>query len=83
MNTLMKNVCPLEPVLDSPLGYRFGFKAFMFQGMKSGDDVVMNVKLSGCIFKQDCQLVRSGLLLGTINSYLEARAPTRHQFILS
>lgn len=28
----------------------------MFQGMKSGDELVMNVKLSGCLFQKDCQL---------------------------
>ncbi|XP_063708836.1 uncharacterized protein LOC134837394 [Culicoides brevitarsis] len=54
LNHLMRNVCPHEPVFEPPLGYKFGFKAFMFQGMKSGDELVMNVKLNGCLYKRDC-----------------------------
>lgn len=57
VNPQMRNICPLEPVLDPPLGYRFGFKAFMFQGMRSGDEVVMSVKMTGCLYWRDCQLV--------------------------
>lgn len=50
----MRSVCPHEPIFEPPLGYKFGFKAFMFQGMKSGDELVMNVKLNGCLYKRDC-----------------------------
>lgn len=57
LNHLMRNVCPHEPIFEPPLGYKFGFKAFMFQGMKSGDELVMNVKLNGCLYKRDCIVV--------------------------
>uniref|UniRef100_A0A336LLZ0 CSON013703 protein n=1 Tax=Culicoides sonorensis TaxID=179676 RepID=A0A336LLZ0_CULSO len=54
LNNLMRNICPHEPIFEPPLGYKLGFKAFMFQGMKSGDELVMNVKLNGCLYKRDC-----------------------------
>lgn len=57
VNPSMRNICPLDPVADPPLGYRLGFKAFMFQGMRSGDEMVMSVKMTGCLYRRDCQVV--------------------------
>lgn len=53
----MRSICPQDPIFEQPLGYRFGFKAFMFQGMNSGDEMVMNVKLNGCLYRRDCNIV--------------------------
>ncbi|XP_031620390.1 uncharacterized protein LOC116338947, partial [Contarinia nasturtii] len=34
INPQMQSVCSVPPVFEPPLGYRFGFRAVMFQGMK-------------------------------------------------
>lgn len=47
----------MAPVFEPPLGYRFGFRAVMFQGMKSGDEMVMTVRIIGCMDHHDCHLV--------------------------
>lgn len=54
----MKSICPQPPTFEPPLGHRFGFRAVMFQGMKSGDEMVMSVKIAGCIDQSDCFVVR-------------------------
>lgn len=54
----MQSVCSLPPVFEPPLGYRFGFRAVMFQGMKSGDEMMMNIRIIGCLDHHDCHLVR-------------------------
>lgn len=53
----MQSICPLPPVFEPPLGYRFGFRAVMFQGMKNGDEMQMSVRMVGCIDSRDCHLV--------------------------
>lgn len=55
INPAMRSICPVAPVFEPPLGHRFGFKAIMFQGMKSGDEVVMSVRIQGCVHRNDCQ----------------------------
>lgn len=55
INPSMKSVCTIPPQYEPPLGQRFGFKAVMFQGMKSGDEVVMSIRVLGCVNKQDCE----------------------------
>lgn len=53
----MQSICPEPPVFEQPLGYRFGFRAVMFQGMKSGDEMVISVKILGCLHQIDCFVV--------------------------
>lgn len=53
----MKTICPSPPLFEPPLGHRFGFRAVMFQGMRSGDEMIMNVKIAGCIEQSDCFVV--------------------------
>lgn len=63
INPSMKSVCTLPPQYEPPLGQRFGFKAVMFQGMKSGDEVVMSIRILGCVNRNDCESpVQCGLL---------------------
>ncbi|XP_037033119.1 uncharacterized protein LOC119072076 isoform X1 [Bradysia coprophila] len=50
----MRSICPVPPTFEPPLGHRLGFRAVMFQGMKSGDEMVMSVKIAGCIEQSDC-----------------------------
>jgi hypothetical protein len=54
LNPTMKSICPLPPSFEAPLGFRLGFRAVMFQGMRSGDEMVMKVRIAGCINRQDC-----------------------------
>ncbi|XP_055313280.1 uncharacterized protein LOC129574815 isoform X2 [Sitodiplosis mosellana] len=56
INPQMNSVCSLPPVFEPPLGYRFGFRAVMFQGMKSGDEMIMTVRVLGCMDHHDCHL---------------------------
>lgn len=55
LNPAMKSICPFPPVFEAPMGHRFGFKAIMFQGMSSGDEIVMGIRIVGCINPVDCQ----------------------------
>lgn len=55
INPTMKSVCTIPPQYEPPLGQRFGFKAVMFQGMRSGDEVVMSIRVIGCVNKYDCE----------------------------
>ncbi|KAL5289490.1 hypothetical protein ACFFRR_009546 [Megaselia abdita] len=56
LNPAMKSICPFGPNFDPPLGHRLSFKAVMFQGMRSGDEVVMSIKISGCLDEHDCHV---------------------------
>lgn len=57
VNPTMRTICPFEPVFEPPLGYRIGFRAVMFQGMRSGDEMIMTVRIVGCIDSHDCAIV--------------------------
>ncbi|XP_055628307.1 uncharacterized protein LOC129769839 isoform X2 [Toxorhynchites rutilus septentrionalis] len=54
LNPAMKTICPGNPVLESPLSYRLSFRAAMFQGMHSGDEMVMRVRIVGCVDRREC-----------------------------
>lgn len=54
----MKPICPFPPVFEAPLGHRFIFRAVMFNGMKSGDEMIMSVKILGCLNFNDCYVVQ-------------------------
>lgn len=55
VNPSMKSVCTIPPQYEPPLGQKFGFRAVMFQGMKSGEEVVMSIRIIGCVNRNDCE----------------------------
>lgn len=63
----MRSICPYPPVFEPPLGHRFGFRAVMFQGMKSGDEMIMNVKIVGCIDQNDCSVIQNWIYFYEMN----------------
>lgn len=62
LNPSMKSICTVAPQYEPPLGQRFGFRAVMFQGMKSGEEVVMSIRILGCINRNDCEASHCGSL---------------------
>ncbi|XP_058065483.1 uncharacterized protein LOC131215119 [Anopheles bellator] len=54
LNPLMRAISPAAPVFEAPLGYRLGFRAAMFQGMRSGDEMVLRVRIVGCVDRREC-----------------------------
>uniref|UniRef100_A0A1B0AFH3 ZP domain-containing protein n=1 Tax=Glossina pallidipes TaxID=7398 RepID=A0A1B0AFH3_GLOPL len=55
LNPFMLSVCQ-GIVFEAPLAYKLPFKAFMFQGMSSGDELIVSVRISGCLYPQDCSV---------------------------
>lgn len=56
LNPSMQFICSHAPIFDAPLGNRLTFKAVMFQGMKSGDELQLSIRIHGCLDKNDCHL---------------------------
>ncbi|XP_058458056.1 uncharacterized protein LOC131434859 [Malaya genurostris] len=56
LNPTMKAICPTAPVPESPLSYRLAFRAAMFQGMHSGDEMVLRVRVVGCVDRRECSV---------------------------
>lgn len=52
----MKGICSQPPSFDAPLGYKLPFKAVMFQGMRSGDELLMSMRITACLDLKDCQV---------------------------
>lgn len=50
----MKSVCPEQPRQIGPLVTTFPFRAFMFQGANSGDEMILSVRMIGCLLYEDC-----------------------------
>nr|XP_023013806.1 uncharacterized protein LOC111503676 [Leptinotarsa decemlineata] len=50
----MKLICPFQPRQLSPLDTMLHFRAFLFQDSQRGDDMVLSVKMLGCLHSQDC-----------------------------
>jgi len=44
----------LQTADQSPLGKKFQFNAVMFQGMKSGDEMIIRMRFTACIDQKDC-----------------------------
>lgn len=61
INPQMHSICSHPPVFEPPLGHRLSFRAVMFQGMKSGDEMMMTVRIVGCMDHHDCHFVSSFL----------------------
>ncbi|XP_011197939.2 uncharacterized protein LOC105222350 [Bactrocera dorsalis] len=56
INPSMQSVCTQPPSYDPPLGHRLIFKAVMFQGMRSGDELVLSMRITGCLEERDCHV---------------------------
>lgn len=56
INPSMQSVCTQPPSYDPPLGHRLSFKAVMFQGMRSGDELVLSMRITGCLEERDCHV---------------------------
>ncbi|XP_004517821.1 uncharacterized protein LOC101451116 [Ceratitis capitata] len=56
INPSMQSVCSQPPSYDPPLGHRLSFKAVMFQGMRSGDELVLSMRITGCLEARDCHV---------------------------
>ncbi|XP_055844653.1 uncharacterized protein LOC129911042 [Episyrphus balteatus] len=54
VNPSMRSICPQIPIFEPPLGHRFQFKAVMFQEMRSGEEMVLSMKVTGCLEQNDC-----------------------------
>lgn len=50
----MKSVCPEHPRQVSSLITTMPFRAFMFQGANSGDEMVLSIRMLGCLLYEDC-----------------------------
>ncbi|KAL9880015.1 uncharacterized protein ACN2A1_011672 isoform 1-T1 [Glossina fuscipes fuscipes] len=55
LNPFMLSVCQ-GIIFEAPLAYKLPFKAFMFQGMSSGDELIVSVRISACLYPQDCSV---------------------------
>ncbi|XP_034654549.1 uncharacterized protein LOC117892424 [Drosophila subobscura] len=62
LNPAMQAICSHAPIVEPPLGQRFHFKAVMFPGMRSGDVLVMSMRISGCLEREDCQITAQDCL---------------------
>ncbi|XP_036334728.1 uncharacterized protein LOC118745310 [Rhagoletis pomonella] len=56
INPSMQSICTQPPSFDPPLGHRLNFKAVMFQGMHSGDELVISMRITGCMEARDCHV---------------------------
>lgn len=54
----MRSVCPDNPIQQNPLVTTLTVKAFMFQGMDNGDEMIMSVRMIGCLLPEDCLKVK-------------------------
>ncbi|EDV56441.1 uncharacterized protein LOC6546602 [Drosophila erecta] len=54
LNPAMQAICAHPPSLDPPLGQRLHFKAVMFPGMRSGEVLVISMRITGCLEREDC-----------------------------
>ncbi|XP_054737888.1 uncharacterized protein LOC129244296 [Anastrepha obliqua] len=56
INPSMQSVCTQPPSFDPPLGHRLAFKAVMVQGMRSGDELIISMRITGCLEAHDCHV---------------------------
>nr|XP_016928874.1 uncharacterized protein LOC108009223 [Drosophila suzukii] len=62
LNPAMQAICAHPPVLEPPLGQRLHFKAVMFPGMRSGEVLVISMRITGCLEREDCQVTAQDCL---------------------
>ncbi|XP_045469916.1 uncharacterized protein LOC123677447 [Harmonia axyridis] len=53
-NPFMRNICPDLPQQISPLVVVFPFRAFLFQGSDRSDEMVLSMRMIGCLNSKDC-----------------------------
>ncbi|KAJ8983776.1 hypothetical protein NQ317_000336, partial [Molorchus minor] len=53
----MKSICPFQPRQISPLDTILHFRAFLFQSSSKGDDMLVSVRMLGCLNIPDCYQV--------------------------
>lgn len=58
----MLSICSHPPILEPPLGQRLHFKAVMFPGMRSGEVLVISMRITGCLEREDCQVTTQDCL---------------------
>ena len=56
VNPEVREICSREQYRVSPLESYLMFEAFMFDNMKETDEMVMNVKVMGCLEGADCTI---------------------------
>lgn len=56
LNTDVREICPREQYIASPLESYLIFQAFMFEGMKETDEIFLTVKATACLEAVDCIL---------------------------
>ncbi|XP_016970333.1 uncharacterized protein LOC108038124 [Drosophila rhopaloa] len=62
LNPAMQAICAHPPILEPPLGQRLHFKAVMFPGMRSGEVLVISMRITGCLEREDCQVTSQDCL---------------------
>ncbi|XP_072760894.1 uncharacterized protein [Anoplolepis gracilipes] len=56
LNSDVREICPREQYMASPLESYLIFQAFMFEGMKETDEISLTVKAMACLEPADCVL---------------------------
>lgn len=56
LNPNIKSLCSREQYRVSPLESYLLFKVFMFENMKENDEMIISVKITGCLDGADCIL---------------------------
>ncbi|XP_017020034.1 uncharacterized protein [Drosophila kikkawai] len=62
LNPAMLSICSHSPILEPPLGQRLRFKAVMFPGMRSGEVLMISMRITGCLEREDCQVTAQDCL---------------------
>lgn len=63
----IRSIVPAQPRQITPLDNVLNFRAFLFQDSTRGDDMVLSVRMLGCLNSQDCFQVNSGHYLVTVS----------------
>nr|CAI5868299.1 unnamed protein product [Callosobruchus analis] len=50
----IRSVCPFHPKQLNPLDNILYFRAFLFDDSAKGDDMILSVRMTGCLHAQDC-----------------------------
>ncbi|XP_061395380.1 uncharacterized protein LOC133330994 [Musca vetustissima] len=73
LNPSMKGICTQPPSFDAPLGYKLPFKAVMFQGMHSGEELLMTMRITGCLDYHDCHVATDQCFAPNSNQLLRRK----------
>nr|CAH7736312.1 unnamed protein product [Callosobruchus chinensis] len=50
----LRSICPFHPKQLNPLDNILYFRAFLFDDSAKGDDMILSVRMTGCLHPQDC-----------------------------